>query len=189
MAFLDGNFPERLCQPMADEIQANGGEIRTGQRLKEIVLNSDDSVKHFKMQDGSTIEGDLYVSAMPVDILKQKVPERWQGLPYFSRLEKLFPNEIKADGSLAKVRKSKVVKTPRSVYKTVPGCEPCRPLQRSPISNFYMVGDYTKQKYLASMEGALFSGKLGAEAIVEDWNTKPAPQLRSKSEEKEPVLA
>lgn len=30
-----------------------------------------------------------------------------------------------------------------------------------------MVGDYTKQKYLASMEGALFSGKLGAEAIVE----------------------
>ncbi len=35
------------------------------------------------------------------------------------------------------------------------------------VSNFYMVGDYTKQKYLASMEGALFSGKLGAEAIVE----------------------
>lgn len=30
-----------------------------------------------------------------------------------------------------------------------------------------MVGDYTKQKYLASMEGALFSGKLGAKAIVE----------------------
>jgi len=24
-----------------------------------------------------------------VDILKQKVPERWQGLPYFGRLEKL----------------------------------------------------------------------------------------------------
>ena len=30
-----------------------------------------------------------------------------------------------------------------------------------------MVGDYTKQRYLASMEGALFSGKLGAKAIVE----------------------
>lgn len=35
------------------------------------------------------------------------------------------------------------------------------------VSNFYMVGDYTKQKYLASMEGALFSGKLGAQAVVE----------------------
>ena len=30
-----------------------------------------------------------------------------------------------------------------------------------------MVGDYTKQRYLASMEGALFSGKLGAKAVVE----------------------
>lgn len=36
-----------------------------------------------------------------------------------------------------------------------------------------MVGDYTKQKYLASMEGALFSGKLGAEAIVEVRNAFP----------------
>ena len=35
------------------------------------------------------------------------------------------------------------------------------------VSNFYLVGDYTKQKYLASMEGALFSGKLGAKAVVE----------------------
>lgn len=68
---------------------------------------------------------------------------------------------------MAKVRKWKVVKTPRSVYKTTPDCEPCRPFQRSPISNFYMVGDYTKQKYLASMEGALLSGKLGAKAVVE----------------------
>lgn len=50
---------------MAEEIQKHGGEIRTKQRLKEIVLNKDDTVKHFLMQDGSQIEGDLYVSAMP----------------------------------------------------------------------------------------------------------------------------
>ena len=35
-----------------------------------------------------------------------------------------------------------------------------RPSQKTPISNFYLAGDYTKQKYLASMEGAVFSGKL-----------------------------
>lgn len=34
-------------------------------RLKEIELNDDDSVKCFRLADGSTIEGDLYVSAMP----------------------------------------------------------------------------------------------------------------------------
>lgn len=55
----------------------------------------------------------------------------------------------------------------RSVYKTVPDCEPCRPLQRSPIPKFYMAGDFTKQKYLASMEGAVLSGKFCAQSIVQ----------------------
>ena len=56
---------------------------------------------------------------------------------------------------------------PTCRYKTVPGCELLRPTQRSPIPNFYLAGDFTKQRYLASMEGAVFSGKLAAEAIVE----------------------
>ena len=43
-----------------------------------------------------------------------------------------------------------------------------RPAQRSPIANFYLAGDYTKQKYLASMEGAVLSGKLAAQAVAED---------------------
>jgi hypothetical protein len=46
--------------------------------------------------------------------------------------------------------------------------EPARPLQRSPIDNFYLAGDYTKQRYLASMEGAVLSGKLAAKAVAED---------------------
>lgn len=135
-----------------------------------------------------------------------------------SELSKLFPDEISADQSKAKIVKYHIVKTPRfdwistevdcllyllfvkhglwnvlfiielmtfiassvafwiltelticfrSVYKTVPNCEPCRPIQRSPIEGFYLAGDYTKQKYLASMEGAVLSGKLCAQAIVQ----------------------
>ncbi|KAH9649465.1 15-cis-phytoene desaturase /chromoplastic [Citrus sinensis] len=84
-------------------------------------------------------------------------------------LAKLFPDEISADQSKAKIVKYHVVKTPRSVYKTIPNCEPCRPLQRSPVEGFYLAGDYTKQKYLASMEGAVLSGKLCAQAIVQDY--------------------
>lgn len=49
-----------------------------------------------------------------------------------------------------------------------------RPSQRSPIKNFYLAGDFTKQKYLASMEGAIFSGKLAAEKIVDDFNMRGA---------------
>ena len=65
-------------------------------------------------------------------------------------------------------------------YKTVPGCEQLRPSQRSPIDKFYLAGDFTKQRYLASMEGAVFSGKLCAEAIVEVRPTTiyhPIPQM------------
>ncbi len=50
-----------------------------------------------------------------------------------------------------------------------------RPTQKTPVSNFYLAGDYTKQRYLASMEGAIYSGKLAAKAVVDDWNTSAAP--------------
>ena len=80
-------------------------------------------------------------------------------------LEKLFPDQIPHK---AKLLKYKVVKTPRSVYKALPGCQEFRPDQTSPIRNFYLTGDYTMQRYLASMEGAVLSGKLTAQAIDRD---------------------
>ncbi|XP_051147685.1 15-cis-phytoene desaturase, chloroplastic/chromoplastic [Andrographis paniculata] len=249
MAFLDGNPPERLCMPIVDHIQSRGGEVRLNSRIQKIDLNEDGSVRSFILNDGNTIQGDAYVFATPVDILKLLLPEDWKTIPYFRKLEKLvgvpvinvhiwfdrklqntydhllfsrssllsvyadmsvtckeyyspkesmlelvfapaeewiarsdeeiigatmreleklFPDEIAADGSKAKILKYHVVKTPRSVYKTIPGTEPCRPLQRSPIEGFYLAGDYTKQKYLASMEGAVLSGKLCAQAIAQD---------------------
>lgn len=255
MAFLDGAPPERLCKPMVDYIMARGGEVRLKSGIKSIELNEDGSVKCFNLLNGENITGDLYISAMPVDIMKKLMPEQWYKMDFFRRmdklvgvpvinihiwfdrklstvdhllfsrspllsvyadmsttckeyyddersmlelvfapaaewigrsdediiaatmkeLERLFPQEIAADESKAKIRKYKVVKTPLSVYKTVPGCESCRPTQRTPIPNFYLSGDYTKQRYLASMEGAVYSGKLCANAIAEDWNSKPAP--------------
>jgi 15-cis-phytoene desaturase len=82
-------------------------------------------------------------------------------------LERLFPNEIAADGSKAKVIKSAVVKTPRSVYAAVPGRNKYRPSQHTPIGNFTLAGDYTSQKFLGSMEGAVLSGKLAAEVVAD----------------------
>lgn len=43
-------------------------------RIKEILLNEDKSVKGFELVGGEIVEGDLYVSAMPVDILKLLLP-------------------------------------------------------------------------------------------------------------------
>jgi len=89
-------------------------------------------------------------------------------------LERLFPEEIKADGSMAKVTKFTCVRTPTSVYETLPGCEASRPTQTSPISNFFIAGDFSKQKYLASMEGAILSGVLAAKAVADSFLLKKA---------------
>lgn len=82
-------------------------------------------------------------------------------------LQKLFPDHFGGDNP-AKLLKFHVVKTPRSVYKATPGRQAYRPSQTTPIKNFYLTGDYTMQQYLASMEGAVLSGKLTAQAIAHD---------------------
>lgn len=73
--------------------------------------------------------------------------------------------QLNKDGSGAKLLKSAVVKTPLSVYEATAGRELYRPVQTTPVSNFFLAGCFTKQKYLASMEGATFSGKLAARAL------------------------
>jgi len=82
-----------------------------------------------------------------------------------AELEKLFPDDFGGDNP-AKLLKFHIVKTPRSVYKATPGRQQHRPSQETPITNFYLTGDYTMQRYLASMEGAVLSGKLTAQAIA-----------------------
>jgi 15-cis-phytoene desaturase len=88
-----------------------------------------------------------------------------------AELEKLFPAHFKSEKP-AKLLKYRVVKTPRSVYKAVPGRQAYRPSQKTPIANFYLAGSYTMQEYLGSMEGAVLSGKLAAVAIAQDYSPK-----------------
>ncbi|MGL5079774.1 MAG: 15-cis-phytoene desaturase [Waterburya sp.] len=85
-----------------------------------------------------------------------------------AELQKLFPQHFIGDNQ-AKLLKSKVVKTPRSVYRAVAGTQSYKPTQKTPIANFYLAGSYTKQEYLGSMEGAVLSGKLAAKAIAQDY--------------------
>jgi zeta-carotene desaturase len=65
----------------------------------------------------------------------------------------------------AKLLKSTIVKIPQSVYKAVPDVDKFRPDQISPVKNFFLAGDYTYQRYLASMEGAALSGRQVAEKL------------------------
>ncbi|MEN9207789.1 MAG: 15-cis-phytoene desaturase [Gloeomargarita sp. GMQP_bins_120] len=82
-----------------------------------------------------------------------------------AELRKLFPQQLAGDQP-ARLRKYKIVKTPRSVYKAIPGRQQYRPSQVTPIANFFLAGSYTLQRYLGSMEGAVLSGKLAAQAVA-----------------------
>ena len=59
-----------------------------------------------------------------------------------------------------------VVKLAQSLYREAPGMEPYRPEQRTPVSNFFLAGSYTRQDYIDSMEGATMSGLLAAAAVL-----------------------
>lgn len=89
-----------------------------------------------------------------------------------AELDTLFPQHFGTD-TPAQLLKHKVVKTPRSVYTATPGRQHHRPHQNTPIANFFLSGDYTMQRYLASMEGAVLSGKLTAQAISRQYSENP----------------
>jgi len=95
-------------------------------------------------------------------------------------LERLFPTEIGAHlaGGGAKLRKSAVVRTPRSVYAAIPGRNRYRPSQETPIKNFTLSGDWTSQKFLGSMEGAVLGGKLAAEVVSDKAAGIPTKGLK-----------
>ncbi|HET6261591.1 MAG TPA: FAD-dependent oxidoreductase, partial [Chloroflexia bacterium] len=67
----------------------------------------------------------------------------------------------------ARLVKSTVVRIPQSVYKATPGMDRLRPDQATGIPNFFVCGDFTRQEYLASMEGAVLSGKRVANRILQ----------------------
>jgi len=65
----------------------------------------------------------------------------------------------------AKIEKAHVVKEVRATFSAKPGLEKLRPLSRSKIPNLFLAGDWTRCGWPATMEGAVRSGYLAAEAI------------------------
>ena len=89
-AFLDGNPPERVCQPIKEFVESNGGKVICSSPVLEILLNDGDStVKGLRLANGATITADYYVSAVPVDVFKRLIPARWSTDPFFRQLDEL----------------------------------------------------------------------------------------------------
>jgi uncharacterized protein with NAD-binding domain and iron-sulfur cluster len=65
----------------------------------------------------------------------------------------------------ATLEKAHVVKEVRAVFSARPGLETIRPPSRTSIPNLFLAGDWTHSGWPATMESAVRSGYLAAEAI------------------------
>nr|AUE44528.1 phytoene desaturase [Dumontia simplex] len=129
--------------------------------LLSVYADMSNTCREYENEDKSMLElvlapADDFIGRSNDDIVAATMAE----------LKLLFPQHIgELAAEPAKLLKFHVVKTPRSVYKTTKGLQPSRPTQKTPIRNFFLAGDFTLQMYLASMEGAVLSGKLAAKEI------------------------
>lgn len=62
--------------------------------------------------------------------------------------------------------KAKLVRIPKSVYRAEPGAERMRPGSRTPVRNLFLAGCYVDTKFPASIEGALRSARMAADAVL-----------------------
>jgi hypothetical protein len=61
-----------------------------------------------------------------------------------------------------------LVRERQGVFAQKPHMDLYRPTQRTPVSNLYICGDFTRAGHSAGMEGAVVSGKLATSAILQD---------------------
>jgi zeta-carotene desaturase len=78
-----------------------------------------------------------------------------------AELAELFPAAMPTA-----LRRARVVTEHEATFSAVPGVDRWRPVQMSPLANLFLAGDWTATDWPATMEGAVRSGYLAAEAIL-----------------------
>jgi squalene-associated FAD-dependent desaturase len=121
-----------------------------------------DCVGQWVFNRGETAPGEHYLQVV-VSAARQF---RGQGHDEVERrvvdeLRQLFPT-----AAAATLRRARVVTEHAATFSAVPGVDRWRPVQASPIENLFVAGDWTATGWPATMEGAVRSGYLAAEALL-----------------------
>ena len=129
-------------------------------QLPHVVLV--DCIGQWVFNRGSSVPGEWYVQVV-VSAARQF---RGLGRDEIERrvadeLRQLFPAARSAQ--LVRVR---VVTEHAATFSAVPGVDRWRPPQTSPLENLFVAGDWTATDWPATMEGAVRSGYLAAEALL-----------------------
>ncbi|MCI0460332.1 MAG: hydroxysqualene dehydroxylase HpnE [Gemmataceae bacterium] len=129
-------------------------------RLPHAVLV--DCVGQWVFNRGQTAPGEHYVQVV-VSAARQ-----FRGLGHeevqrriVAELADLFPAARDAE-----LRRTRVVTEHAATFSVVPGVDRWRPAQTSPLANLFVAGDWTATGWPATMEGAVRSGYLAAEALL-----------------------
>jgi uncharacterized protein with NAD-binding domain and iron-sulfur cluster len=64
------------------------------------------------------------------------------------------------------LKRARLVTERAATFSVVPGVDQWRPPQESPVQNLFLAGDWTATGWPATMEGAVRSGYLAAEALL-----------------------
>jgi squalene-associated FAD-dependent desaturase len=108
------------------------------------------------MKTGQYIE--LVISASFAELAKSRAEILSSAL---AELERFFPAVRQAQ-----VLKSGVLKEARATFSVVPGLDRFRPAPDALGDGLYLAGDWTQTGWPSTMEGAVRSGRLAAEAIA-----------------------
>jgi squalene-associated FAD-dependent desaturase len=133
---------------------------RAGTKLPHIVLL--DSIGQWVFNRGEVSPGEWYLQVV-VSAARQ-----FRGLGH-DEVERRVVAELRerlpalAD---AKLLRARVITEHAATFSAVPGVDRWRPDQASPISNLFLAGDWTNTGWPATMEGAVRSGYLAAEALL-----------------------
>jgi zeta-carotene desaturase len=74
----------------------------------------------------------------------------------------------------AQLIKSTVIKEVAATFSPQPGVDRWRPQQQTKIANLFFAGDWTATGWPATMEGAVRSGYLAAEAVLRTSSSSPS---------------
>ena len=209
-------------------------DLRFQQGARRLVV-ANNRIERLELRQGSFVEADWYISAVPFDRLLDLLPEDVVAShEYFSNLKNLetspitsvhcwfdrpvldLPHVVLVDGMgqwvfnrggadehyvqvvvsaarqfrglgheevqarvvaelrqlfpkarAANLLRARVITEHAATFSAVPGVDRWRPAQASPLENLLVAGDWTATGWPATMEGAVRSGYLAAEALLQ----------------------
>jgi 15-cis-phytoene desaturase len=95
-------------------------------------------------------------------------PHEFEAMPAKAILERVIADAKKLNINLAdKVAGYRKIYLPHDFYALSPGQNALRPTQKTPVPSLTLAGDYTRQEFLATMEGAVVSGQRAAAAVMQ----------------------